>query len=376
MIILGIETSCDETAAAVVEGNSRDEPVKILSNVVASSEEFHKKTGGIVPEAAARKQIELIIPVLSEAAAQSKVSLNSINAIAVTVGPGLVGSLLIGVETARALALVWKKPLFPVNHLVAHLYASWIKKETSNSFSSTARGKRRKRQERVPQFPALGVIVSGGHTNLVMFKNHKEIEYLGGTRDDAAGEAFDKISRMLGLGYPGGPAIESEALSFAEKMLKAKDLEKKVNNITLLPRPMINSESFDFSFSGLKTAVKRILLQDSQQYCGFNKALLISWLAYETQQAICEVIVAKTTKAVSKYSPSSVILAGGVAANLKLRKMVNKICEQNRVACFIPPIWLCTDNAAAVAACSLYLNTTARWQDVTVNPSLEIMDLL
>ena len=226
MRILGIETSCDETAAAVVEGTTPDRPVKILSNVIASSEEFHKKTGGIVPEVASREQAKVILPVIQEALAKIP---NDIDAIAVTVGPGLVGSLLIGVETVKALSLAWEKPLIPVNHLVAHLYANWIeesdKRQVTNSFSSPTHSAeasrvkkategRGKKQEKVPRFPAVGLVASGGHTDLVLMKGHSDFVHLGSTRDDAAGEAFDKIARMLGLGYPGGPAISAEAGKF------------------------------------------------------------------------------------------------------------------------------------------------------------------
>ena len=186
MKILGIETSCDETAAAIVEDGT-----KILSNVVASSVEMHAKTGGVIPEEAARQQVRSILPVVEHALKDAGVKPGGINSIAVTVGPGLVGSLLVGIETARTLSLLWGKPLIPVNHLVAHIYANWLTGE--------------------PEFPALALVVSGGHTDLVLMRGHGKIEWIGGTRDDAAGEAFDKCARLLGLSYPGGPSISAEA---------------------------------------------------------------------------------------------------------------------------------------------------------------------
>ena len=215
MKILGIETSCDETAAAVVEGTAIDRKVIVLSQAVASSQEFHQNTGGIVPEVAARKHIELILPVLSEAL--HKIRLQDIDAIAVTAGPGLSGSLLVGVETARVLALAWGKPLLAVNHLVAHLYANWVGVKSKSEARNSKQFRNLKSQNtntKIPEFPALGLVVSGGHTDLVLMHSREEIERLGSTRDDAAGEAFDKIARMLGLAYPGGPAIAAEAEKF------------------------------------------------------------------------------------------------------------------------------------------------------------------
>jgi N6-L-threonylcarbamoyladenine synthase len=316
MTILGIETSCDETAAAIVEGKSLDEPVKVLSNVVASSEEFHKKTGGIVPEVAARKQIEVMIPVLVKALGRTKIA--DIDALSVTVGPGLVGSLLVGVETARVLSFVWKKPIVPVNHLQAHLYANWVG-ENSKVPPGRARGKSpsgpgqrqnsklQDKNSNVPEFPVVGLVASGGHTDLVLMKGHNKLKHLGGTRDDAAGEAFDKTARMLGLGYPGGPAIAKMAMEFP------------ITNFQLpikLPRPMIDTEDYDFSFSGLKTAVLR-------QVAKVEKVdEVVQAIAFEVQEAICEVLVAKVMRAVEEFKPKSVIVAGGVAANSRLRQLL------------------------------------------------------
>lgn len=230
MIILGIETSCDETGVAIVEGKPDAKTVTLISNILASSQTLHAKTGGIIPEIAARQQVTYIIPAIEQALKEGG---REIDAIAVTVGPGLIGSLLVGVETARTLAYVWKKPIIPINHLIGHIYANWI--ATTNY------------ELRTIDFPAIALVVSGGHTDLVLIRNHGKIRWLGGTRDDAAGETLDKIGRLLGLPYPGGPAIE-----------KASE-RGNVSRFTF-PRPMIDSHDFDFSFSGLKTAAMRSII--------------------------------------------------------------------------------------------------------------------
>ncbi len=236
MKILAIETSCDETAAAIVSKNPKENFGRVLSNIVASSLALHSKTGGIIPDIAAREQLKYIIPVVEKAienlpsTKDGKLRIEDLDALAVTQGPGLIGSLLIGVETVKTLAYLWKKPIIPVNHLLAHIYANWLVTDTQ--------------KPKAIKFPALALLVSGGHTDLVVIKNHKNFKWLGGTRDDAAGEAFDKIGRLLNLPYPAGPIIESYALNGDEKSFS-------------FPRPMIGSKDFDFSFSGLKAAVMR-----------------------------------------------------------------------------------------------------------------------
>jgi N6-L-threonylcarbamoyladenine synthase len=332
MKILGIETSCDETSAAVVEDGTR-----VLSNVIATSAEMHAKTGGVIPEQAAREQVRSILPVISEALASAKTKPEKIDAIAVTTGPGLIGSLLVGVETAKTLSLIWKKPIIAVNHLVAHIYANWLD------------------QEKSPTFPALALVVSGGHTDLVLMKKHGEIVWIGGTRDDAAGEAFDKCARLLGLPYPGGPAIAQSAAKFL-----GKTLEK-------FPRPILEEKNFDWSFSGLKTAVLRSVEG--------RKELKTDHLAAEIQEAIADVLVAKTLRAVKKFSPQYLLLAGGVAANARLReKFAEEIKKQELDVIFrVPPPKLCTDNAAYIAGCAFFLNSKIDWKDLTVNPELTIV---
>ena len=209
MIILGIETSCDETSGGVVEKEQNSQSVKLLSNIVATSLPLHSKTGGIIPETAAREQVKYIIPVIDNAINESKISIKSIDAIAVTIGPGLIGSLLVGVETAKTLSYLWKKPIIPINHLLGHIYANFVSENPKSNLSI--------------KFPAISLIVSGGHTDLVLIKDHGNIKWLGGTRDDAAGEAFDKIGRLLGLPYPGGPAIEEPQNVATQVALRSQD---------------------------------------------------------------------------------------------------------------------------------------------------------
>lgn len=321
MRILGIETSCDETGAAVIEGPDQSGRVRILSNVVASSVEIQAKYGGVIPEQAAREQLRSIIPVVSEAIENC-----NLDAIAVTQGPGLIGSLLVGVETAKALSLIWKKPLIPVNHLLGHFYANWIN-DTPYS---------------IPSFPCLGLLVSGGHTDLVLFGDHGKYDYLGGTRDDAAGECFDKCARLLGLPYPGGPQL-------------AKLAEKGNPKAFNLPRPMVDSDDFDFSFSGLKTAVVNLTKEKLDVRSGkLPPSNLTPDLAASIQEAIIDVLVTKTVRAAQKHNIDQIIVAGGVAANQELVRKLKVQSEKLKVKLYMPPANLCTDNAAMIAACAAF----------------------
>lgn len=363
-IILGIETSCDETAAAVVQKSGNR--VKVLSNVVASSAALQAKYGGVIPEQAAREQIKSIIPVIQEALVQSNLYPPSskhhlpssiihppaIDAIAVTNGPGLIGSLLVGVETAKTLAMVWNKPLIPVNHLLGHFYANWVS-TADNSDTLTHR------PTDTPNFPCLGLLISGGHTDLVLFKDHGKYEYLGGTRDDAAGECFDKCARLLSLPYPGGPEIS--------KLATRGDASKFD-----LPRPMIDSKDFDFSFSGLKTAVANLLK-------GNNGALrsnepTIRDLAASIEQAIIDVLITKTLKAAQKYKVNQIIVAGGVAANQKLVSnfQFQILNFKLKTKFFVPPPQLCTDNAAMIAAAALFNYHPTDPLTLQANPNLSL----
>ena len=324
MNILGIETSCDETAIAVVKNGTN-----ILSNVIASSQELQKQYGGVYPEMAARKQAEVIIPVLDTAINNYGSSIETIDCIAVTNRPGLIGSLLIGVEMAKTLSYTLNKPLIPVDHVKAHLYANWLDGKS-------------------PQFPALCLIVSGGHTNLMLMKNHGIFTLLGQTQDDAAGEAFDKTGRLLGLFYPAGPLIEK----------LSKNGDPKAFD---LPRGMIGSKDYNFSFSGFKTAVlretKKIETIDPQTKAD---------LAASIQEAIIDVLVKKTIKAALEYKPKSIIVSGGVAANSRLRGKMKEAIKVNdsSIDLYIPPIKLCTDNGAVIASYAYFNNHPVSWKNI------------
>ena len=339
MKILAIETSCDETAAAILINDKKR--ITILSNIVASSAPLQAKYGGVIPEQAAREQIKSIIPVIETALHETKMAPSDLDAIAVTFGPGLIGSLLVGVETAKALNLIWNKPLIQVNHLLGHFYANWI---TNPHLRAE------------PRFPCIGLLVSGGHTDLVLFKNHGQYEYLGGTRDDAAGECFDKCARLLGLPYPGGPQISK---------LAAKGNPDSFN----LPRPMINSKDFDFSFSGLKTAVANIL-----QGLSRNSSEVKHDLAASIEQAIVDVLVTKTIAAVQKTKAKEIIVAGGVAANQKLTKELTLKIEnlKLKIALHIPPPELCTDNAAMITAAAFFQKPLKTPLVLQANPNLSL----
>jgi N6-L-threonylcarbamoyladenine synthase len=317
MKILGIETSCDETAAAVVEDGSR-----IIANVVASQIDIHARYGGVVPEVASRQHLLAIIPVISQAMAG--VSWQDINGIAVTFGPGLAGSLLVGVNVAKAIALAKKIPLIGVNHLEAHIYANWL---APSPESSPLKGEGTERVNCGVKFPCLCLVVSGGHSDLVLMRGHGQFEKLGRTRDDAAGEAFDKAARILGLGYPGGPAIEQASRS----------------GIPCLPLPRAWLKgSHDFSFSGLKTALWHL---------AHKGGVSVADAAASFQLAVADVLVVKTIEAARQLKVEQILLSGGVAAN---RMLSQQFLANSPVPVLIPPPHLCTDNAAMVAACGYY----------------------
>ncbi len=304
MKILGIETSCDETAAAVVEDGT-----EVLSNQIVSQVEIHARYGGVVPEVASRQHMLAIIPILERAISEAKIGWSDINGMAVTNGPGLAGSLLVGVNAAKAIALARQLPLTGVNHLEGHIYANWLAGET-------------------PSFPLLCLIVSGGHSDLVLMHGHGIYTILGRTRDDAAGEAFDKAARILGLGYPGGPAID-------------KASQGGVATIKL-PRAWLK-DTHDFSFSGLKTA----LLQLSEK----GRISSTADAAASFQEAIVDVLVTKTIDAAKEFRVGQILLAGGVASNKMLRR---RLQEASPVPVLIPTPIMCTDNAAMIAACGYY----------------------
>lgn len=340
MKILAIESTCDETAAAVVENCGAG--VRVVSNIVASSVLMHQKYGGIVPEVAAREQIRSIIPVITEAIKNER---ENIQGIAVSYGPGLMGSLLVGVETAKALAWSWKKPLYGVNHMAAHVFANWIVEESSSI---------------VPEFPAVGLVVSGGHTDLILMKNTKNWSWIGGTRDDAVGEAFDKVARLLGLPYPGGPEIQKAMERVTPEMIEEFGSKFK------LPRPLLSEDSLEMSFSGLKAAVSRIVveLNNIDEHTR-------DMLAWEFSEAVKEILINKTMKAVDTHKPKSVVMAGGVAANKQLREGLKNAVESiNEVKFFCPELKYCGDNAAMVGAVAIISPSEVKPSELKPDPSV------
>lgn len=333
MKILGIETSCDETAAAVVEDGN-----KILSHVVSSSISLYQETGGIIPEVAAREQLRFLIPVVDEALKRASLSGAGLDALAVTAGPGLINSLLVGVETAKALAWAWQKSLVPVNHLLGHFYVNFVDWLVSDVLEPACAGRLTNHQSahrRIIPFPLIYLVVSGGHTHLFLAKGHHHFSLLGQTRDDAAGEAFDKVARLLGLGFPGGPEIEKAS--------------GRGDSATYpLPRPMLNDRSLDFSFSGLKTAVLRETLKGDFSSVG------VADLAASFQAAVVEVLTVKTEKALRLTGVKSLVAGGGVLANQALRRSLTNLCRKLSVNFFAPPKKLSTDNAVGIAAAAFY----------------------
>jgi N6-L-threonylcarbamoyladenine synthase len=310
--ILGIETSCDETAAAVLYYED-GKPMTVLSSVVSSQVDLHARYGGVVPEIASRAHVELLTPVIAQALVEAGIDDRNLDAVAATVGPGLVGSLLVGVSTAKTLALVWDVPFVAVNHLEAHLYASFL-------------------EEPDLQLPAVVLLVSGGHTMLVEMTDHGVYRVLGSTIDDAAGEAFDKVARYLGLGYPGGPAIDRLAMEGDPSAIR-------------FPRAMLE-DGYDFSFSGLKTAVVN--------YVRKHPEVSTPDVCASFQEAVVDVLVTKARRAAADTGASALCLGGGVAANSQLRERFLDACVEDGLHGFLPSRAMCTDNAAMVAAAGFW----------------------
>ena len=346
MLILGIETSCDETAASVVEDGRR-----VRSNVVASQVELHARYGGVVPEVASRQHLLSIIPVVTQALKEAGVGLDGLDSVAVTYGPGLAGALLVGVNLAKALAFARDIPLLGINHLEGHIYAAWLLDDDP---------------ARQPGFPLLCLVASGGHTDLLVMEGHGDYRLLGRSRDDAAGEAFDKAARILGLGYPGGPAIQRVAMD--------------VTPAERLPRAWMRG-TLDFSFSGLKTALlhrARELGVDvvpiADQVDGVPPTAVVEDLAAAFQESVVEVLVAKTLDAAEQVGARGIVLGGGVTANALLRERF--AAESGELPVLVPPPALCVDNAAMIAACAFYryasdqpARETQGW-DLDILPSL------
>lgn len=344
--ILAIETSCDETSAAIIE--HRGVVARIKSNIVASQIALHAKTGGVVPEVAAREHVKPIIAIIQRALRTARITPGDVDRIAVTVGPGLHTALAVGVETGRALSYSLNIPLIPVNHVAGHIAANW--------------------NGRKPVFPSLALIVSGGHTELVLIKSSKRIQLLGSTLDDAAGECFDKIAQLLRLGYPGGPAIERMA-------------QRGDPSAFDLPRPMLKYKNLDFSFAGLKTAVRYLVekhpLLGKEGKPRRGRAGVVADLCASAQRAITDVLVEKTLRAALQHKPKEILLAGGVAANKELRTRLARETKKLswRPSYHQPPLGLCMDNAGMIGLAAAHFSRTPKrntWRTTDIEPTLSI----
>jgi N6-L-threonylcarbamoyladenine synthase len=326
-LVLGIETSCDETSASVVQGGT-----KILSNVIVSQGELHGEYGGVVPEIAARAHVEALTPAISDAMMKADATFWDLDAVAGTLGPGLIGALLVGVAEAKSIAAVLEIPFVGVNHLEAHLYSNLLADEKA-------------------KFPCLALLISGGHTMLVHARGHGDYVRLGGTVDDAAGEAFDKVARFLGLDYPGGPEIDRLSLLGNPEAIA-------------FPRPMMNEVGFDVSYSGLKTAV----INHVRQVEARGEEIKVEDVAASFQRAVVDVQVAKTMAAAEHIDADRVFLCGGVAANSGLRQGLSEACGERGMELFVPPMELCTDNAAMIAACGTAMLRRGRYLGLEASP--------
>ena len=323
MNILGIESSCDETSASIVQDG-----VKEIATVVSSQIDIHKEYGGVVPEIASREHVKNITIVLEECLLKANMTMDDIDAIAITYGPGLIGSLLIGMEAAKTLSFVHQKPLIPVHHIAGHIYANSLVHEM--------------------KFPLITLVISGGHTELIYMKNHYSFQKLGGTLDDAVGECYDKVARVLNVPYPGGPLVDKMA--------------HEGNSSYSLPIPL-QDDSYNFSFSGLKSAVINLVHNEEQR----GNAIRPDDLAASFQNVVVESITSKTMKALKDYDVHQLIVAGGVAANRGIRERLKVLCEENHVDCSFPPIEYCTDNAAMIGAAGYFAYLDGRRADLTLN---------
>lgn len=321
--ILAIESSCDETSIAIVKNG-----VEVITNIVSSQINVHELFGGVVPEIASRMHIENITIVLDQALKTSGMSMNDIDAIAVTYGPGLIGSLLVGLQAAKTLSFIYNKPLVPVHHIAGHIYANNIGKKMN--------------------FPLISLVVSGGHTELVLMKENYSFEYIGGTLDDAVGECYDKVARVIGLAYPGGPKLDALA-------------HTGIDNYNL-PLPL-DDDSYNFSFSGLKSSVINLKHNEEQRGNKINDANL----AASFQNRVIKILTKKTMKALKKYNVDNLIIAGGVSANKGLRDEFKKLCDENNINLSIPDLKYCTDNAAMIGAAGYYAYKLSRIANLDLN---------
>jgi N6-L-threonylcarbamoyladenine synthase len=358
--ILAIETSCDETAVALIE--AKNNKFRVIEDFVSSQIKVHAPFGGVVPNLAAREHLKNLPLLLKKTFKKHEITSKDIDLIAVTQGPGLIPALLIGTNSAKALAYAWKKPLVGVHHIAGHIYANFVREVKSEKL---------KVKSSEIKFPILALIVSGGHTQLILMKKHMDFKIVGETLDDAAGEAFDKVARILNLGYPGGPVVAAEAA-------KISNFKFQISNFQL-PRPMINSNNLDFSFSGLKTAVLYVV-RDNPKILK-NKKLKAA-LCAEFQQAVIDVLVAKTLKAAKKYNPKTIMLGGGVSANKELRKQLGKAIEKNLpdAKYNTPNTRYSLDNAAMIAVAGYFQYKLAKnkkkfennWRNLEADAGLKL----
>lgn len=341
MRVLSIETSCDDTAVAIVELDEETQSIRVVANLLSSQTALHAAWGGVVPMLAAREHSRNIQPLLTAVFTEAALTPNDINLIAVTAGPGLTPALVIGVQTAKTLAYRWHKPLLGIHHIEGHIYANFICPSQS------------KMERQYNTFPLLALVVSGGHTQLILMRDHFNYEILGETQDDAVGEAFDKVAKMLGLAYPGGPEVARHASCVNPP---TAEIQVPQNHITL-PRPMINSGDYNFSFSGIKTAVLYTLQKQNPET--LTDENFINTVCAEFQNASVEVLVSKTKQAINQYAPKTVVIAGGVSANVHLREQLAHMINQNfsDVAFLTPEFKYSLDNAAMIGSAALL-----RWQ--------------
>ncbi len=375
MKLLAIETSCDETAAAIIGYDGAT--VSVLSSIVSSQADLHAKWGGVIPNLAAREHVQNIIPVVESALREAAITPTDIDVIAVTEGPGLIPALLIGVSAAKTLALTWAKPLIGVNHLEGHIYANFLnspndKLRMTNS-ESISENRNLQTQSKFEiqhsKFPLLALIVSGGHTQLVLMHDHFQYQLLGETDDDAAGEAFDKVAKMLNLPYPGGPEIGKRADEFrivnsdsssndelrvTNDRLKNSHIQSKFknrNSTFIFPRPMLDSNNYHFSFSGLKTAVLYFLKKHEGE---IKNEKFVDMVCHEFQEAVVDTLVGKTERALQEFQPKTVIIAGGVSANVRLReRMKTMVAQYPDYQFLMPPFQYSLDNAAMIGAAGI-----------------------
>jgi N6-L-threonylcarbamoyladenine synthase len=390
MLILGIESSCDETGASIVQDGRY-----LLSHVVASQVEVHNRYGGVVPEVASRQQLAAILPVIETAVEQARCAWEDIDAIAATYGPGLAGSLLVGLTVGKTLSLTYNLPFLGVNHLEAHIYANWLRQQSTSGVPHVGESAW-EFQPGDPPFPLLCLVISGAHSELVLMHGHGQYELLGHTRDDAAGEAFDKVARILGLDYPGGPAIQQAACQAEEELQRVGKTLALARNTYRLPRAWLRG-TYDFSFSGLKTAVLQLAegasesqypaetagggggkkqvsrytrMGISAQKSGVN----VPMLAASFQDAVVEILAVKTRMAAQQYHVRQVLLAGGVAANIALRTRLEQELQPLQIRLNYPPIVFCTDNAAMIASAAFFhlLRGEQHGLDLDVAPGLSL----